>query len=377
MKRLRPLYFIVANTAILVLVLELGAHGAITLYRWVAPTLPMTRPTTQLAEVAKANYAHMPLADVDEMLRVTLSLRFQYAPWVGYRHRQTTSRFVNVDAYGIRANGPVPRDVTAIQGAVWFFGGSTTFGYGVADHETIPAQLEQVTRRPVVNFGVSDYYSAQENLLLTQYLRVGYRPAVALFLDGINEVCGPDLYQAEIALMFNKVQEGYDWAFGYPVTYAYAGIGRRLKRLIGAEAEGGRVDELTCVGDGTQNPLRTVHARLLAERDALCRLYQIECRTLVQPFAGLHGRHDDARWLPQGPRNMLSNLFLHLESNWRAAGATFVTDALDHYDRHAFIDEVHYSAAANQVIARRIANAVGTTLETATPDRDAPRTPIP
>ena len=134
MKHLRAPYFIVANTAILLIALELGAHGAITVYHRVAPVLPMTRPTTQLADVVKANYAHMASADVDAMLRVTNSLRFRFAPWVGYRQGETTSRFVNVDAYGIRSNGPAPRDVTTIQGAVWFFGGSTTFGYGVADH---------------------------------------------------------------------------------------------------------------------------------------------------------------------------------------------------------------------------------------------------
>jgi hypothetical protein len=44
-----------------------------------------------------------------------------------------------------------------------------------------------------------------------------------------------------------------------------------------------------------------------------------------------------------------------LEPNWRAAGAIFVTDALDHWARHAFNDEVHYSADASRLIAERVA----------------------
>jgi len=260
---------------------------------------------------------------------------------------------------------------------VWFLGGSSVFGYGVADHETIPAQLEQIIGRSVTHFGTSNYYSTQENLLLTLYLRVGYRPAMALFLDGINEMCGPDLYDAEFALIFNKVQKGYDWTFGYPVTYASALIGRKLKRLMGAEVEVAVSDGLSCVAEGTQHPLRTVHARLMAERAPPRRLYPIQCPPLVQQVPGPPGRHDDPRQLPQRFRVILRNLFLHLEPNWRAAGATFVTDALEHYDRHAFVDEVHYSAAASQLIARRIANALESRLKTATPERDAPRTPIP
>ena len=44
----------------------------------------------------------------------------------------------------------------------------------------------------------------------------------------------------------------------------------------------------------------------------------------------------------------------HLEPGWRAAGATFIVDALDNYQGHPFIDEVHYSADASRVIAELI-----------------------
>ena len=92
MTRLRSLYFIVANTAILLLVAELGAHVAITNYHRVGPALFGTRPTTHLSDVAKANYAHMAPTDVDDLLRTTQSLRFQFAPWIGPREGAVASR---------------------------------------------------------------------------------------------------------------------------------------------------------------------------------------------------------------------------------------------------------------------------------------------
>jgi hypothetical protein len=349
MTRLRQTYFMVANTAILLLLVELGAHVAIMATGFIRSDAP----AHNLPDFIKRNYAHMSPADVDDLLRTTNSLRFRYEPVVGFLQRSTTSKFVNVDAYGIRANGKLARDITAIQDAIWMLGGSTTFGFGVADYETIPAQLELVLKRPIVNFGVSNFASFEENLLLNHYLRIGYRPAIAIFLDGINEACETDLYQEEMSVLVAKAQEGYSWEFGKPVIHAATSIGRHLRQLLGL-SKPRKPQQVTCFQDGKQYEMRTMLARTLAERDALCRLYRIECRTFVQPFAGVHGRHDDAAFLASVDAKDLRHLFHHLESAWRAAGVTFITDALDGYDRHAWVDEVHYSADASRVIAESI-----------------------
>lgn len=356
MKHLRVPYFIAANTAILIILAQVTTHLAIRTYDLVVP--PLLVPA--MSEAVRRNYAHMAPADVDELMRVTTHLRFRYAPVVGFLPDLVTSRFVNVDAHGIRANGPSPRAIGVLQDAIWFLGGSTAFGFGVADHETIPAQLEVVMGQPVVNLGVSNYSSTEENLLLNHYLRIGYRPAVAIFLDGINETCEPDLYQEEMRTLVGRAQEGYSWDVGGPVTYAYARLSRKLRRLRGIAVDQIGHQTLTCVRDGKQNALSTIHARTLAERAALCRLYDIVCRTIVQPFAGLHGRRDgfEASFL-EADAAQLATLFGHLEPNWRAASALFVTDVLDHYDRHAFIDEVHYSAAASRLLAETIASRLG------------------
>lgn len=271
------------------------------------------------------------------------------------------SRFVNVDVHGIRANGTTPRQISAIESAVWFFGGSTTFGYGVADGETIPAQLEKMMGQPVVNFGVGNFYSAQENLLFTQYLRIGYRPSMVIFFDGINEACDIEDYQAEMGLLFAKAQKGYTWdldEFGKPMIYAYDRISKKVGRLTGGGAASVQIRDLNCEGSGRRNALGTLHARILAERKTLCHLYEIVCKTFVQPFSGLHGRQDDASF-QDIDREEMRQLFAALEPNWRRAGATFVTNALDSHDRHAYIDHEHYSAAASELIARAIADHLG------------------
>jgi hypothetical protein len=103
--------------------------------------------------------------------------------------------------------------------------------------------------------------------------------------------------------------------------------------------------------------LRDVHSRTLAERESLCRSYAIEGITLVQPFGGLHGRNEDPTY-SEDDRKSIRGKFRHLEPSWRAAQAVFVTDSLDQLMKHAYIDDVHYSAEASKVIAKAIADKI-------------------
>ena len=358
MKTVRTLYLVLANTLILLLAILLATHFFIKVYHRYRSIPPRTFEI--LPDIVKPNYRHMAGADVDALLFALDTLHMRYEPWVGYKEEETTSRFVNVDEYGIRANGPSRRTVSDLDGAVWFFGGSTTFGYGVADAETIPARLENLLGRPVVNLGAGGYYSAQENVLLNQYLRIGYRPSLAIFLDGINERCDMEDYQAELKRLFAKAQHRYEWdvfEIVKPVIFAYGGIRRRINVLLGETPVGVAQSEFICEDAGRRAELRAIHERNLAERSSLCRLYQIECRTFVQPFAGVHGQHDDMV-LRVADRQLMREKFNRLEENWRRAGAVFVTGALDGHKRHAFVDGEHYSAAAIELIARAIAESL-------------------
>lgn len=368
MTKFRTVYFIAANTALLMWLMQFGACVGLRTYDAVVPALTLP----PMSEAVKQNYAHMSAADQEELFKTAKNLRFRYEPVVGILQREVTSKFVNVDAHGIRSNGQGHRGLAALDGAIWFLGGSTTFGEGIADSETIPAQLERLIGRPVINLGVPAFATAHENLLLNQYLRQGYRPASVLFLDGINETCEPDPYLEEMTMLLDRSQQGYNWDIGGPVTMAYFRAARKVKRMLGLADDRERQTVL-CSRDGRQYPFSEVHTRLLAERDALCRLYKVECHTMVQPFAGIHGRRDDLpkAFLESESGQEMWDVFLHLEPSWRAAGAVFVTDAFDGYNRHPFIDEVHYSADACRQLAEVIAQRLN--LKAATPPGAVPQ----
>ncbi len=72
---------------------------------------------------------------------------------------------------------------------VFVFGGSTTFGHGVPDDDTVVAYLNRSDRDNVyLNFGIQAYDSIREIDKLLYLLRKGLRPKQVIFIDGLNEV---------------------------------------------------------------------------------------------------------------------------------------------------------------------------------------------
>ena len=78
---------------------------------------------------------------------------------------------------------------------IYFFGGSTMFGFNVLDYETIPSQFVELYKERfprgksirVVNYGTPTYYSYQELILFSNLIYSGHKPDIVVFLDGIND----------------------------------------------------------------------------------------------------------------------------------------------------------------------------------------------
>lgn len=73
--------------------------------------------------------------------------------------------------------------------SVFVFGGSTTFGHGVPDGDTVVAELDRLDPgRTWINFAAQAHDSIREVDKLLHLLRKGYRPASVVFVDGLNDV---------------------------------------------------------------------------------------------------------------------------------------------------------------------------------------------
>jgi hypothetical protein len=117
-----------------------------------------------------------------------------YKPLYQFVEPPYSGTYVNIHEAGFRHvadQGPWPPSDDAYN--VFVFGGSTTFGYGVSDDETIASHLQktlaQAKAEPVhvYNFGTSFYFTTLERVMYQELLLNGFIPDAALFLDGINQ----------------------------------------------------------------------------------------------------------------------------------------------------------------------------------------------
>ena len=114
----------------------------------------------------------------------------KYSPFVEYIEKARNGKFVNVSSQGTRCHFPDQTFCIAKGGGkeIWIFGGSTTFGYGVKDNETIAAYLnEKFPNYRVINFGAASYYSTIERIRFENLLTELPPPKVAVFIDGLND----------------------------------------------------------------------------------------------------------------------------------------------------------------------------------------------
>lgn len=162
-------------------------------------------------------YPDLPEPQRTEMLSEVWNRPYTYADYIHFQERPFTGKYVTVSVAGYRqsaAQGPWP--ISSANLNVFCFGGSTLFGYGVADSQTVASYLQQglqtkTTRRVCVyNFGVGWHYSTQERIRFEQLLAQKIVPDVALFLDGINDstqACvDRPAFSPQMATAFDQVQ---------------------------------------------------------------------------------------------------------------------------------------------------------------------------
>lgn len=136
-------------------------------------------------------------AEVQALLRETWSRPYTYQPFTQFKERAYSGTFVNVTEQGYRViKNQAPWPPQADNFNLFVFGGSTCFGYGVADDESIPSYLQELLRSnkaniAVYNFGRGHYYSTQERILFEMLVADGHCPDMALFIDGLNDFYYP------------------------------------------------------------------------------------------------------------------------------------------------------------------------------------------
>lgn len=118
-----------------------------------------------------------------------------YDPYTQFRQKPGRNRYIHIDEHGFRyTKNQAPWPSMPHHDVIFIFGGSTAFGYGVPDDQTIGSYLEKAfrsegndQRTSVYNFAQGAFFSTQERILFEYLITAGHIPNMTAFIDGTNE----------------------------------------------------------------------------------------------------------------------------------------------------------------------------------------------
>jgi lysophospholipase L1-like esterase len=296
-----------------------------------------------------AVYPGLRAEEIDQLQRDCLGLRYLYAPFVEFAPRPVTGRFVNITPAGFRqGKTPAPWPPVREELTVFVFGGSTTFGFGLPDDQTLVSALEAklAPRYPgrtvrCYNFGRGYYFSAQERALFESLLAQGVAPDLAVFVDGLNDF----IYHDGVPELTPGLAAFIAPDLPAPSRPEPANDGERaaaVDRMIANYAQHTRLTE--ALGRAAGVPVIFIGQPV--------PFLDFPMTPATYPFASTFAEHRLAGWgydrFKQAAR----------EGKF---GERFVWcgNAFARADRIMYVDSIHYSAAAADLLAETIVERAG------------------
>lgn len=342
LRRLRGLLAALGLTAVAVCGLELAARAVF----WLADDVLQIGAT----EAAAYGPAARGLGyDLEALLREQENLpRPSYRPYTVWRNRPWEGTYFHVDERGARVTRHNSDRPDALR--IWMLGGSTMFGYGAPDDQTIPSHLARILGEAgrlarVDNLGQGGYVSTQEIVHLLRELQVRDAPDVVIFYDGYNDAVAvkswPEVPGSHFQL--DRIRSRFEGAFA-PLIHSSAlfrGVDAVLRRVLPAA--------------GAPSP---EDARALGEQAA--RIW-LRNAALVRGLGDALGFQTLFFLQPAREHSVLDAMgdmvfrTTSPEPLDRQPGLYDLRDVFRGEEDRFFLDTVHLTGPGNERIARRIA----------------------
>ncbi|WP_337175242.1 hypothetical protein [Paludisphaera sp.] len=368
LKATRDAWLLLGLTLALILALELGLRGAFALKDRVAAT-PTVDP-----RVVEAAGAAWPIEHERELRAVV----HRWEPFAYFRPKAFRGSTITIGDDGLRAvwKPPTGRGGRPIKLAL--LGGSSLWGYGSRDDETIPSRLARIFHErgldvEIRNLSQVAYVNTQEVVTLVRELQAGYRPDVVLFYDGVNEATSA-LLEGRAGVTMNERFRASEYTLLHaPGRAATAAVGalvadsalRRTAAAIARRLSGGRepapavstaspADLARRVIDVYEANLGVVEA--LAERHGFRVVFAWQPTLFDKAPPTPLERHEAAKYAWLAP--ILAATAAELD---RRASITSRPDFLDlrglfrETQELVFTDHCHVTEPANATIAERLA----------------------
>ncbi|HVH28482.1 MAG TPA: SGNH/GDSL hydrolase family protein [Vicinamibacterales bacterium] len=311
-----------------------------------------------------------------------VSRRQAYRPYVLWRRHAFSGKTINVDAEGVRLTPGAVCGPSSFR--VFVLGGSTVWGTGSADWNTLPAhlqtELQRVSARPVcvVNFGESAYVSTQSVLQLLLQLQAGNVPDLVISYEGYNDAfsayqsgrAGVHENLAQLVATFEGTNRVEQSAIGRLMrsTYSYSLIADLLLRVTHPPEEEPKlltyrtmgVDETALAASVVQTYQENYN--LVA---GLAQKYGFEFRFFWPPYIAI-GRKPlvaEEQALARAVDPALDSLYHSVHRMIEAAAPGYsrisdLTGIFDDYSGLIWIDDMHVTPLGNQMLASKMTSVL-------------------
>ena len=288
---------------------------------------------------------------------------FLYHPATEYQLNQFSIPGVTIieheSGFNIRTNG-LDSDKTSNKQLIFCFGGSTTYGSFAKDEQTWPAFLEAgLDSIDVVNFGVPGFVPTQETAQFIHLMKLGYRPDLVIFMDGVN--IGPPYDASDFTrIIAQKFNENKDADLLGSLAIVQLLKGNYKEEIDFFQTE--NVDFIPLETTSEYNDMiRNRFVENAKIRKQIAALYGVKILQFIQPNGNLNypvsfcNDFGKEYFQKEGTQNVSKNLGLIFDQvNLAEVGYVDLTNLFQVYNKPALIDLIHYTPEFNQFIANEV-----------------------
>ncbi len=309
------------------------------------------------------------------------SLR-EFKPHYLWRSLPVSGKYVNVGEDGLRRTiKPEYKRVKSkkqpASKKVYMLGGSTMWGEGSPDADTIPSRLQAILGEgyDVYNLGEIGYMSVQEYNYLLERLTEGERPDIVIFYDGANDGY-TSVYSPGEPRGIHSIEQLLDIRVkSTSMTDSLMDAFRKsnyqkLAKLFTASSKGSEAwdKQIEPKLEGNIAKMLDYYDELIRQVKALETIYGFDSYFFWQPVLFSETRHkkqayeqtiiDEASPVWVQSQKQLSQFAENRFTGREAEDVYFLGHALDRLEEPTYIDWCHIGPKGNQVIAEAMAKQI-------------------
>jgi len=344
-------FFILVALLLFINLFSAMVRDSVSIYKGLFPSVnkKASSPSLKDKDLARTIYREKKL------------LRTQYVPYLAWSRLPFQGKTTNVNEDGDRST---PSTTKHPVGHIRFFGGSTMWGSGVDDQNTIPAHFNTLhPNYQVHNHGEAGFLSRQELARLVNLVNQNGPMDLVVFYDGCNDVY--HMCRADLSINGHREEKKIRNKLGprSHVVDSLTGSLRDSIRWIKTKLEDKKPPS-RCQADHrfAQKVAKTIVNNWTIAKE-IANLGGAEFHAILQPLAPIGS--PNVEYLPNKILISRSRDYLLvyplIQEIMRREGITWIHDFTDAFDRdeYIYIDSCHVNALGNNIIARKIDKIIG------------------